>query len=130
MKVSVHLMGGLGNQLFQMAFLDYISHNTGYVPCIERINYTVIHSPILYFNCIFQNWKHLFGGMSPLTQEIHENNMIPKDWISLTRQRMNVRFVGYFQHYKYITSNFISSLGVMKFFCSVITFIVSNLHSI
>jgi hypothetical protein len=103
-------MGGLGNQLFQMAFLDYISQNTGYTACIERIDYTVVHSPILYFNCIFQNWKHLFGTMSPITQEVHENNMIPKDWISLTRQRMNVRFVGYFQHYKYITASFISKL--------------------
>ena len=110
MKVSVHLMGGLGNQLFQMAFLDYISKNTGYIPCVERIDYLVEHSQVLYFNCIFWNWRHLFGQMSPLTQEVHEDKLMPQNWISIVRQKANVRFVGYFQNYKYVTPEFISKL--------------------
>jgi len=106
MKVTIDFMGGLGNQLFQLAFLEYISKNTGSTPCIERIDYRLKHSPILYFDCIFSNWKYLFGEMTLLTQEFHEDNAIPEDLI-LTQ---DTRFIGYFQNYKYITSEFISKL--------------------
>jgi hypothetical protein len=110
MKVSIHLMGGLGNQLFQLAFLDYISKNTGYIPCIEDTNYMCEHSSIPYFNSIFQNWKHLDGPMHFFTLNIVEYDLKEDDWITKIRQRSNVRFTGYFQNYKYITQEFISKL--------------------
>jgi len=100
MKVSVRLMGGLGNQLFQMAFLEYVSKNN--TPCVEGEHISK-HSTLSYFQTIFQNWS--FGEINP-SEEIFEDKLQPRDW----EIHSDVRIIGYFQNYKYITPEFISKL--------------------
>ena len=108
--ITIFLQGGLGNQLFQLAFLDYVSklNNTqSYLDSIQNSPHSNIH----YFDTIFQNWK---GLIKPIIT--HRTIIEPQNsWvISLKKQwgvkELNVKIYGFFQHYKYILPNFISKL--------------------
>ena len=96
--LTVQLQGGLGNQLFQLAFLEYMSKKTGRRPFLSSTQSPVtIHSNQQYFDTIFKNWKCLYNpAYSVLVREhphfIEQEWNIPPD---------NIMFHGYFQKYQY-----------------------------
>ena len=109
--ISVELQGGLGNQLFQLAFLDYICNLNNAKPFLNKSTFSP-HSRINYFDTIFQNWK-------PTQRQalIHKTIYEPQNnWRLYLPLFSNVQFVGFFQHYKYVLPNFVSKLD---FSCSI-----------
>ena len=106
MSITIYLQGGLGNQLFQIAFLEYISSITGHTLSIEQEHISK-HSLISYFHTIFRNWN-----IRPIHNalDIYEHNLRPQDWNSIIPRNQDIRMIGYFQNYKYITSHFLSKL--------------------
>jgi predicted SnoaL-like aldol condensation-catalyzing enzyme len=108
--LTVKLQGGLGNQLFQLGFLDYISKITGKEKYIcELQSPLTLHSKNQYYETIFQEWKSLYKNIP--ASIIHENpHMIKQEWITHTE---NTCYIGYFQRYEYmdlIKDEFISKL--------------------
>ena len=102
-KVSVELMGGLGNQLFQLAYLDFICKETNSEPFLYQYGHITHHSNTNYLDTIFSEWKHLYKQL-PIHQVIRENE------VYTIKNGINTKFEGYFQNYKYILPNFISKL--------------------
>jgi hypothetical protein len=108
--LTVCLWGGLGNQLFQLAFLDYMSKKTGkkkYISSLKSPN--TVHSNENYFETIFKNWKSLYNEQSSVVvNEIP--NLDKQEWVV---PKTNTMFKGYFQHYEYtdpIREEFIQKL--------------------
>lgn len=108
--LTICLQGGLGNQLFQLAFLDYMSKTTGkgkYIHSLKSPN--TVHSIENYFETIFRNWKSLYNEQYSVV--IHENPHLHKqEWVV---PKTNTMFKGYFQHYEYtdpIREEFIQKL--------------------
>jgi hypothetical protein len=97
--LSVHLQGGLGNQLFQLAFLDYVQHKSGRpIYLSDLTSPKTIHSSEQYFQSIFQHWKELYQHAA--ASYIHEHpKMIEQEW---GMHSGNTCYVGYFQRYEYI----------------------------
>ena len=101
--ITIELQGGLGNQLFQLAFLDYISQTTNSEPFLYQNNHTTHHSKTNYLDTIFFEWKHLY-------KELPIHKMIYETEVYNVNPEINTKFFGYFQNYKYILPNFISKL--------------------
>ena len=56
--ITIKLQGGLGNQLFQLSFLLYISKISGIPYFIQNLKSPLtIHSREEYFESIFKNFK-------------------------------------------------------------------------
>lgn len=109
MSTTIELQGGLGNQLFQLAFLDYISNLNKTTPAIEHTNNNIYkHTSINYFETIFKNWVDMKDSILP-EETIFEDNGYPRDWSSLS-SNVDRKIVGYFQNYTYILPDFISKL--------------------
>jgi hypothetical protein len=102
--ISVKLQGGLGNQLFQLAFLDYIGKITGKETYLQDINSPkTIHSKEKYFENIFKNWKSKFFPRGSYL--FYENPKLEyEDWKSKLNVPSDVCVMGYFQRYEYIDS--------------------------
>lgn len=100
--ITVELKGGIGNQLFQLAFLDYISELNNISPFIDQSGPISAHSRSDYFDTIFSNWK-IYNHL-PIGEVLYESNeyIINKD--------IHTKINGYFQNYKYILPTFISKL--------------------
>ena len=101
--ITVELMGGLGNQLFQLAFLDYISQLTNSEPFLYKIANITLHSNVNYLDNICSAWELLYKEL-PIHQIIFE------DQLYNVNNQINTKFEGYFQNYKFILPNFISKL--------------------
>lgn len=108
--ITVQLQGGLGNQLFQLAFLAYMSKKTGRQSFISSLQSPItVHSNQQYFNSIFRNWKSLYKAIPSIFVREHPH-FIEEDWNIPSE---NIMFHGYFQKYKYtdpIRDEFISKL--------------------
>jgi hypothetical protein len=101
--LTVDLKGGLGNQLFQLGFLDYASKIT------ERPIFTnnmmspqTVHSPEQYYHTIFKKWGGLYRSGRP--QILPEPpGMGPRDWKSvILSTQQDVMLWGYFQRHEYM----------------------------
>lgn len=109
MFVTVYLQGGLGNQLFQLAFLDYVSKRNN-IPgkmCSTRSPGTV-HSTANYFESIFKNWTEHYTN-DQITSIINEDNLTLDLYYS-----SNTMYRGYFQNFEYtdgIRDTFIPKLA-------------------
>jgi hypothetical protein len=111
--LTVKLQGGLGNQLFQLGFLDYISKITGKQTYIYELHSpSSVHSKNQYYETIFQEWKPLYKLQNAYM--INENsNLEYEDWKSKLNNSTNICVYGYFQRYEYIDlirDEFISKL--------------------
>lgn len=108
--LTVKLQGGLGNQLFQLGFLDYISKITGKEKYIYELHSpSTIHSQHQYYETIFKEWKSLYKSI-PATIMYEHPHMIKQEWRT---HNGNTCFMGYFQRYEYmdlIREEFISKL--------------------
>jgi len=109
--VSVQLKGGLGNQLFQLGFLEYIVKKTGRTPKLStRESPYTGHSNENYFNSIFRNWNSMYSSL--IAYSIRKE----ADVYDLHAQG-NIIYDGYFQDYKYmdeIRDTFINKLVFNK----------------
>jgi hypothetical protein len=109
--ITVHLQGGLGNQLFQLGFLEYIHYKSGRQMYISDLKSPkTVHSSEQYFETIFQEWKKIYQHTA--ASYIHEHpKMIHQEWEIYPG---NTCYVGYFQDYKYlepIKASFIQKLS-------------------
>ena len=102
--LTVEFVGGLGNQLFQLAALDHISRRTGRVAVIECAG-TSGHSNENYFNSLFGHWS-VAQNPPPFPLNIQEGSYIFSDWTSPLATPRNVRIHGYFQNWQYIDESF------------------------
>jgi hypothetical protein len=108
--ITVHLQGGLGNQLFQLAFLDWISKKTGkdvYINSLESP--TTVHSKEQYFNTIFKKWRNLYKTVNSVSIYEHPK-FLKQEW---NTPSLNTKYIGYFQKYEYmdpIRDDFIAKL--------------------
>ena len=107
--VTVELQGGIGNQLFQLAFLDYVSRLNTAIPFLEHTRNVSTHSQQPYFETIFKNWKCSEKSDVKINRTIHEYNLTPQNW-TLNNTNDNVKFNGFFQNYKYIDPTFYKKL--------------------
>ena len=107
--ITVQLQGGLGNQLFQLAFLDWMSKKTGKDAYINSLESPItVHSDEEYFNTIFKNWKSLYKSLNCVS--VYEDSFLKQSWKIPT---VNTKYVGYFQNYEYthpIRDEFIAKL--------------------
>jgi glycosyl transferase family 25 len=107
--ITVELQGGLGNQLFQLAFLDYVCKINHAIPFLAHTRDVSTHSQQSYFNTIFKNWKRIEKSDVNIHRTIREHNLIPQDW-NLQNTNENIKFNGFFQHHGYIDSCFTTTL--------------------
>jgi len=102
--LTVILKGGLGNQLFQLAFLLYASHITGNPIFLQNLNSpTTGHSSEQYFETLLQKWKPLYSQKT-IHNTLNENSKLKyEDWKSRIHSvEGNVELHGYFQRYEYV----------------------------
>lgn len=110
--LTIELAGGLGNQLFQLAALMSISKRTKYTPYIQTVANPSPHTNISYFNTIFQSYKVLHSSIRPRSQLI-EADVQTYNWSTiLIGSPIELR--GYFQDWRYIDREFISTLVFPK----------------
>jgi hypothetical protein len=105
--ITVHLQGGIGNQLFQLAFLEYVCRLTQQPLAINDLRSPVSgHGGVGYYESIFKYWKRFYMLHSlPILRE--NPKMHYQDWSKVA----NCKLVGYFQRYEYIPEDFISKLS-------------------
>jgi len=113
--LTVHLEGGLGNQLFQLAFLDYVSKITGREIFIQSLRSPqTFHSQEQYFQTIFKNWTNLFNPQNFISAREFINQPF-QDWKNIVESTTsNVMMIGYFQRFEYmdpIRDSFVSKLS-------------------
>jgi glycosyl transferase family 25 len=107
--ITIDLMGGLGNQLFQLAFLQYIHEQTNIPIYILTENTNVSpHTTLQYFETIFKQWKSIIRDTDTSDHTIFEYKLHPDNWRDMFIE--NVKFNGYFQNYNYIRPSFIDTL--------------------
>jgi hypothetical protein len=112
---TANLQGGLGNQLFQLAFLEYLQKHTGikyYIRISDVSRQISQHSSVSYFDSIFRQFEEYASDVcSALT--FREENLHPKNWIDILNKNSesNILFDGYFQNHNYITQEFIDKLS-------------------
>jgi hypothetical protein len=115
--LTVHLQGGLGNQLFQLGFLEYVQKKSGRpIYLSDLTSPKSIHSSQQYFETIFQEWKKIYQHTS--ASYIHEHSkMISQEWGMYAG---NTCYVGYFQRYEYFQEIKESFLNKLKFNTSIL----------
>jgi glycosyl transferase family 25 len=112
---TANLQGGVGNQLFQIAFLEYLQKHTGikyYIRQSDVSRQISKHSSVSYFDSIFRQFEEYASDVCSALA-FHEENLHPKDWIDILNKHSesNILFDGYFQNHNYITQEFIDKLS-------------------
>ena len=106
--LTVNLMGGLGNQLFQLAALLHVANQTRRCSYVQTLANPSAHSSVSYFDTIFKTFRPLYYNLKPDTR-IHEPHLSYADWTQIPP--LNVEISGYFQDWRYVDSNFIPLLS-------------------
>ncbi len=110
--ITVFLMGGLGNQLFQIAFcIAYSIRNKKpfFFKYSDTLDIGVVRPTY---------WNNFLKSLKPFTKEnIYNLNRITEyqfDYIEYPPNLDNIEFFGYFQSYKYFDDQFTNILKFMK----------------
>jgi len=103
--ITVQLKAGLGNQLFQLAFLEYLSDTESF---LVQHNTTSPHSNVNYLNTIFENWIKQWKPWETISKHVYETENIT-DMLSIPLTE-NTQYHGYFQYHSYVTDTFIQKL--------------------
>lgn len=106
--LTVDLVGGIGNQLFQLAVADHVSKIKNYTFYLRHLNspYTG-HSNLKYFESVFSNWR-VFLKEDILPGTIFQEHSYEYNIENIRGE--NIELHGYFQNYKYIEEDFCSKL--------------------
>ena len=112
--ISISLNGGLGNQLFQLGFLEYVKKITGKQIFLSDLSSPkTSHSSEQYFETIFEEWKNYFTSNSIEFSVVHEDSTLPfHEWKTLSE---NICYVGFFQRYEYLQPIKDSLIQKLKF---------------
>jgi hypothetical protein len=99
--ITCELMGGLGNQLFQISNLLSICEDYKYKAVIPKLNKSpsIFHDRKVYWNNLFTNLP--LGKKYKYYKKYKENNSFKK--IELSNE--NTILCGYFQSYRYFDHN-------------------------
>lgn len=110
--ITVKLIGGLGNWMFQIAFLEYLNDHNIHTYIHSNIE-TSPHSSINYLETIFSKWNDKLR-YNPNHIVIREDSNHHRDFVSECKSlaEQNLLIHGFFQNYKYITSEFLSKIVV------------------
>lgn len=108
--LTVNLMGGLGNQLFQLAALMHISRKIRRSPYIQSLTNPSTHSTVSYFDSILQSFRPLHSYVRP-SSRVTEPVISYVDWPPLLRMSPNPEINGYFQDWRYIDPDFVPRLS-------------------
>jgi hypothetical protein len=105
--VSVHLMGGLANQLFQIfTCISYaLTHNISFIlPCIKQdtCSYDGSLRPTYWCNFLFQLNKYVVSK----EPSYHQHHEIGHEYTIIPTYSHNFKLNGYFQSFKYFDKNF------------------------
>jgi hypothetical protein len=117
--LTIDLIGGLGNQLFQLAFLLYVSKITKSIYFLDTLTSPQTeHSSEQYFETILNKWTSNFSKKS-VKNILKENpKMVYEDWdIKIKLISGDIKLSGYFQRFEYINlikDEFISKLTFDK----------------
>ena len=115
--LTIQLQGGLGNQLFQLAFLMHVRQMTGHHIFLDSLESPMSHSKEKYFNTIFSKWKNYYKNISVKTV-LHENPKLAyENWNhKINSVEGNVKLIGYFQRWGYyINKNYINIVDSLTF---------------
>ena len=107
--INVELHGGIGNQLFQLAFLDFVSRTNSAIPILENTKPISTHSQQSYFDTIFKKWKCIEKAGVKFDRIIHEKNLEPQNW-KFDTPTHNIKLIGYFHNANYIDPFFYKNL--------------------
>jgi hypothetical protein len=108
--LATQLVGGLGNQLFQLAASETIAKETNRTLCLlDTVSPATVHSPVNYFESIFSNWTSLPKLTIPYTH-VHERSYQKDEWNQLLPPDDAICLHGYFQNWRYVPEDFTSRL--------------------
>jgi Glycosyl transferase family 11 len=111
--MTVKLMGGLGNQLFQLAALYTLSKRHRRSPVIDlNILTPSPHSSLSYMDTVFSRWRPLVarGTDYHVVEETSRRSVDNKLSARLPKGRP-VALIGYFQDIHYVDPEFIHTLA-------------------
>jgi len=112
--LTIKLQGGLGNQLFQLAFLLYISKISGNPYFIQNLESpSTIHSKEQYFESIFKKFKDKLQLIDIKRTLVENSELAFEDWKTKVNSE-DTEFFGYFQRHEYtdlIKEELIASLS-------------------
>jgi hypothetical protein len=96
---TVHLSCGLGNQLFQLAFLAYVERKTGGRVFLGTLaSPATPHSTAQYFETILREWRVLYDPTASAPRVVREvPSMRAQEWDLAP----GACYVGYFQRHEY-----------------------------
>jgi len=106
--VSVYLMDGLGNWMFQIAYLEYLALQSGRSVFIHKEGRRSPHSKEDYIATVFEEWKDLHIGREE--HFVYEIDSIKMSALDIANKYPEVCLVGWFQDYKYISKSFLDKL--------------------
>jgi len=117
--LTIELNGGLGNQLFQLAFLLYAAKITKSLYFLDTlISPKTIHSSEQYFETLLNKWNPYFCKKSVNNKLIENSKMIYEDWYKkINSISGDIKLNGFFQRFEYINlikDEFISKLTFDK----------------
>ena len=102
-KIRIKLNGRLGNQLFQIAFSEYLKQHFNVDVSIEIAH--LQPDELAYLSTILKPWSHLID--STPSYELSEHKLHPRDWIQVINDISSpVVIHGYFQNHNYVPKNF------------------------
>jgi Glycosyl transferase family 11 len=105
-RLTMELVGGLGNQLFQLAALMHIASKTGRRPYLQSLTNPSPHSSVSYFDTVFWRFRPMLrSGHTPI--RIEEQSI---DWRTTFRLHPDVCLAGYFQDWRYADADFVREL--------------------
>jgi len=117
--ITIQLMGGLGNQLFQLAALDYVSKRHNLEPYLDlNVRSPSPHSSIEYMDTIFSKWKPHICEETPV-HTVVEDPPTNEDRLSTIDENIRsamlyprpIALLGYFQDTRYIREDFVETLA-------------------
>jgi len=107
--LTVNIMGGLGNQMFQLAALFHVAKQTRRNPYIQSLANPSPHSSASYFDTIFREFRSLYSTVRPAVR-ITEPSLAYTNWGPLLRMALNPEISGYFQDWRYVDPDFVPRL--------------------
>jgi len=112
----VGLNGGLGNWLFQIAFVEYLKQ-FGVNPKIEIFAKSP-HSKVNYFDNILQYWRNQLVEINRVFNRgklIFREDFLQRDnWEQIVRSSQSLTIIGFFQNHNYITPSFLENIHLPK----------------
>lgn len=115
MSLTVHLIGGLGNQLFQIAAAEHIAKRAGRQFYISNFKSPdTPHSKQQYFTNILKSYTSLYKCLpSSCIIEEAKPPFVLEDWVRKIPPYIPApMLLGYFQRHEYINDDFIGKLAL------------------